>query len=108
MGVIMEAPKGGMQTMIETRLLQYFLTVAQQLNITKAAEMLYITQPTLSKQMMELEQQRHLARMDVQPLHQRIIAGKIKPHNLRNQDMQRDPRSFHGVRFHPSFPPENS
>ena len=54
--------------------------------------------------MMKLEQQRHLARMDVQPLHQRIIAGKIKPHNLRNQDMQRDPRSFHGVRFHPSFP----
>lgn len=43
--------------MIETRLLQYFLTVAQELNITKAAEMLYITQPTLSKQMMELEQQ---------------------------------------------------
>lgn len=43
--------------MIETRLLQYFLTVAQELNITKAAEALYITQPTLSKQMMELEQQ---------------------------------------------------
>lgn len=43
--------------MIETRLLHYFLTVAQELNITKAAEALYITQPTLSKQMMELEQQ---------------------------------------------------
>ena len=43
--------------MIETRPLQYFLTVAQELNITKAAEALFITQPTLSKQMMELEQQ---------------------------------------------------
>lgn len=43
--------------MIETRLLQYFLTVARELNITKAAEALYIAQPTLSKQMMELEQQ---------------------------------------------------
>ena len=43
--------------MIETRLLQYFLTVAQELNITKAAQALYITQPTLSKQMIELEQQ---------------------------------------------------
>ena len=43
--------------MIETRLLQYFLTVAQELNITKAAEALYIAQPTLSKQMMDLEQQ---------------------------------------------------
>lgn len=43
--------------MIETRLLQYFLAVARELNITKAAETLYIAQPTLSKQMMELEQQ---------------------------------------------------
>lgn len=43
--------------MIETRLLQYFLAVARELNITKAAESLYIAQPTLSKQMMELEQQ---------------------------------------------------
>ncbi len=43
--------------MIETRLLQYFWTVARELNLTKAAEALYITQPTLSKQMMVLEQQ---------------------------------------------------
>lgn len=43
--------------MIETRLLQYFLAVARELNITKAAETLFIAQPTLSKQMMELEQQ---------------------------------------------------
>ncbi len=43
--------------MIETRLLQYFLAVARELNITKAAEALCITQPTLSKQMMELEAQ---------------------------------------------------
>ena len=54
---IIETSKGGIQDMIETRLLQYFLTVAQELNITKAAEALFITQPTLSKQMMELEQQ---------------------------------------------------
>lgn len=43
--------------MIETRLLYYFLYVAREQNITKAAEMLHITQPTLSKQMMDLEQQ---------------------------------------------------
>ena len=43
--------------MIETRLLQYFLAVARELNITRAAESLYIAQPTLSKQMMELEEQ---------------------------------------------------
>ena len=43
--------------MIETRLLQYFLAVAREQNITRAAESLHIAQPTLSKQMMELEQQ---------------------------------------------------
>ncbi len=42
--------------MIETRLLQYFLAVAQEQSITKAAEYLHITQPTLSKQMMDLEE----------------------------------------------------
>lgn len=43
--------------MIETRLLQYFLAVARERNITRAAESLFISQPTLSKQMMELEEQ---------------------------------------------------
>ena len=41
--------------MIETRLLQYFLAVAEEQSITRAADYLHITQPTLSKQMMELE-----------------------------------------------------
>ncbi|BCI60777.1 LysR family transcriptional regulator [Solibaculum mannosilyticum] len=43
--------------MIETRLLHYFLAIAREQNITKAAETLYITQSTLSKQMMDLEKQ---------------------------------------------------
>lgn len=43
--------------MIETRLLHYFLAVAREESITRAAESLYITQSTLSRQMMELEQQ---------------------------------------------------
>ena len=33
--------------MFELRVLQYFLTVAREQNITKAAEALHITQPTL-------------------------------------------------------------
>lgn len=43
--------------MIETRLLHYFLAIAREQNITKAAETLHVTQSTLSKQMMELERQ---------------------------------------------------
>ena len=40
---------------MEFRLLKYFLAVAREENITAAAESLHITQPTLSKQLMELE-----------------------------------------------------
>lgn len=43
--------------MIEMRLLHYFLAIAREQNITKAAETLYVTQSTLSKQMMDLEKQ---------------------------------------------------
>ena len=37
--------------------LQYFLTVAREENITRASEVLHITQPTLSRQMKQLEQE---------------------------------------------------
>ena len=43
--------------MVETRLLHYFLTVARERNITNAAKVLHITQPTLSRQMTLLEEQ---------------------------------------------------
>ena len=37
--------------------LGYFLTVAREQNITKAAEILHITQPTLSRQLVQLEEE---------------------------------------------------
>ena len=37
------------------RILTYFLAVAREQNITKAADILHITQPTLSRQLMQLE-----------------------------------------------------
>ena len=40
---------------MDIRILRYFLTIAKEGNITKAAEKLHITQPTLSRQLMELE-----------------------------------------------------
>ncbi|ETT43796.1 MULTISPECIES: LysR family transcriptional regulator [Paenibacillus] len=42
---------------MDIRVLKYFLTVAKVGNITKAAEILHITQPTLSRQLMDLEEE---------------------------------------------------
>lgn len=42
---------------MEIRQLEYFVTVAEQLNFSRAAELLYVTQPLLSKQIAELEKQ---------------------------------------------------
>lgn len=42
---------------MDIRVLKYFLAVAREENITRAAESLHIAQPSLSKQIMELEQE---------------------------------------------------
>ena len=42
---------------MEFRVLQYFLAIAREETISKAAESLHITQPTLSRQMKGLEEQ---------------------------------------------------
>lgn len=42
---------------MELRVLRYFLAVAREENISKAAQFLHVTQPTLSRQLMELEEQ---------------------------------------------------
>ncbi|MBO0439402.1 LysR family transcriptional regulator [Candidatus Enterococcus ikei] len=42
---------------MELRVLTYFLTVAREKTISKAAEVLHISQPTLSKQLKELEEE---------------------------------------------------
>ena len=41
---------------MEFRVLKYFLTVVREENITKAANVLHITQPTLSRQLAQLEE----------------------------------------------------
>ena len=42
---------------MEVRFLRYFLAIAQEENISKAAERLHITQPTLSRQIAQMEQE---------------------------------------------------
>ena len=42
---------------MELRTLRYFLAAAQEENITKASDILHVTQPTLSRQMMDLERE---------------------------------------------------
>lgn len=42
---------------MEVRVLRYFLAVAREESITKAAELLHITQPTLSRQLAQMEEE---------------------------------------------------
>ena len=42
---------------MELRVLKYFLVAAREENITKAAALLHVTQPTLSRQLMQLEEE---------------------------------------------------
>ena len=41
---------------MEIRVLRYFLTVVREESITKAAQVLHITQPTLSRQLAQMEE----------------------------------------------------
>ena len=42
---------------MELRILRYFLVTAREKNITRAADILHITQPTLSRQLAQLEEE---------------------------------------------------
>ena len=49
---------------MEIRVLKYFLAVVREESITKAAEVLHITQPTLSRQLALLEDEVGVKRFD--------------------------------------------
>ena len=61
---------------MELRVLRYFITIAEEGSISKAAEKLMITQPTLSRQLKNLEQELG------EPL---FICEHIKSLNKENQ-----------------------
>lgn len=60
---------------METRVLKYFLMVAKTGNITKAANELHVTQPTLSRQIMELEKELRTKLFTRQPRHMELTKG---------------------------------
>ena len=43
---------------MELRVLKYFLMIAREENITRAAQRLNVTQPTLSRQLMQMEEKK--------------------------------------------------
>ena len=45
---------------MDIRVLKYFVTVVEEENILKASQVLHITQPTLSRQLMDLEKELNL------------------------------------------------
>ena len=61
---------------MELRVLRYFITITEEGSISKAAEKLMITQPTLSRQLKDLEQELG------EPL---FICEHIKSLNKENQ-----------------------
>lgn len=67
-----------MEKTMDTRVLNYFLTVAQEGNVTKAAQKLHVTQPTLSRQMSELEESLNVTLFDRTNRHLQLTqAGKF-------------------------------
>lgn len=94
---------------MEIRVLKYFLAVAREENISRAAEVLHITQPTLSRQISQLEEElgvqlfvrgRHLMLTDagimlrrraeeVTELVDRIEAEFAEPEEVGGKDIHR-------------------
>lgn len=75
---------------VELRVLRYFLAVARMQSISAAAEELHITQPTLSRQLMELEEELGAKLFDRGRKNRRVAlteAGKrLEPVSLERYD----------------------
>ena len=86
---------------MELRVLRYFLAVAREENITKAAALLHLTQPTLSRQLMQLEEELgvqlfyrsryHIILTDEGMLLRRRAQELVDLANKTMQEFQKDP-----------------
>ncbi|WP_405658845.1 LysR family transcriptional regulator [Streptomyces sp. NBC_00079] len=77
-----------MTTDVHVRDLRYFVTVAEELHFTRAAERLYVSQPALSKQIRALERQLgvELLRRDRQGVELSEAGAALLPHARRVLD----------------------
>ena len=68
----------------EIRVLHYFLTVVQEESITRAANVLHITQPTLSRQLAQLEEEAALQPGGIQiyRIRQSTAEGCTRRHSM--------------------------
>lgn len=70
---------------MEIRVLRYFLTVVREGGINRAAEVLHITQPTLSRQLSQLEEEVgvklfHRGARRITLTNEGILLRYVKPH----------------------------
>jgi DNA-binding transcriptional LysR family regulator len=63
---------------VHLRDLRYFLAVAEELNFTRAAEMLYVSQPALSKQIRALERQLRVNLFERRPSSVRLTRAGVE------------------------------
>ena len=69
---------------MEIRVLRYFLTVAREQNMTRAAEHLHVTQPTLSKQLKQLEEENKFLKEDIKEWKSLKEEADEKIHRIKN------------------------
>lgn len=89
---------------MEIRVLKYFLTVAREGSITRAAEILHVTQPTLSRQILELERETGVKLLDRGSRHVSLTsdAGSFSKGVLRKSSISSTRRKKNSPAARPS------